>query len=339
MANIARAFNFMPSTLIQSAQVNQEFNNIVNLLNGTTSTLQTSLVNNDGVNSTLKVNQLNAAGPVLEILGASALQGRFMPNAFFQQQFMMVLGPTGAFGSLPAISLGNNGFVYGHTSSDPPLATSGFSVYGTGSNNLFVLHTASAMTGAALSLYQFPDVLQKASWSANGKLRLRAGFGTTQPGSFMVVGGLNNQDFGTRQSAATGSESTLLSQSFVANFLSADGEHLVAEYAGFFANNANNKRIRLTFAGTQIFDSGTFAFTNQQWNIKITIIRISATNVKSIVSFNSGNTTVASASIVTYNNFAITFSLINSLISLGTGTLLGDVTQEFVNFYKYGNSA
>lgn len=334
MSNIARAYNFMPATLIQSAQVNQELNNLVNLLNGTTSNLETVLVNNDAVNSTLRLNQL-AAGPVLSILGASALQGRFMPNAFLQQQFMMVLGPTGSFGSLPAISLGNNGFVYGHTSSDPPLATSGFSVYGTGSNNLFVIHAASALVGSAFTIYQFPDVVQKATWAGNGKLRIRAGFGVTQPGSFTVVGGHLSGDFGTRQSAATGSESTLLSQSIVANVFGVDGEYCVGEYAGFFANNANNKRLRLTYAGTQIFDSGTFAFTNQQWNIKVTIIRISATNVKSIVTFNSGNTTVASATIVNYNNFAVTHSFINTLVSLGTGTTLGDVTQEFFNLHKY----
>ena len=336
MANIARAFNFMPSTLIQSAQVNQELNNLVNLLNGTTSNLQTKLVNNDPANSTLSVDQLNV-GPTLELKFAGAVQGRFMPNAFLQQQYAMILGPTGSFGALPAISLGNNGFVYGHTSSDPPLATSGFSLYGTGTNNLFVLHGAAGLTGSAMSVYQFPDVVQKATWLSNGKLKLRAGYGATQPGAFVTVGGLTNQDFTTRQSPATGVESTLLSQSFVSNMLGADGEHLICEYAGFFANNGNNKRLRFTFAGTSILDTTLVAIVNQPWKVKITIIRISGTNVKVIAELKAGNSFVATTTLISYSTFAVTFNILNSIVSLGTGTALGDVTQEFVNFYKYGN--
>ena len=72
MSTIARLFDFVPGTIIRSSEVDSEFNQIVNLLNGTTTNIQTFLQLSDATLPTLKVNQTvtGVASSIISLLAA-----------------------------------------------------------------------------------------------------------------------------------------------------------------------------------------------------------------------------------------------------------------------------
>jgi hypothetical protein len=70
MATLARLYDFTPGSVIRSSEVDDEFNQIINLLNGTTTSVQAFLQLSDPTLATLKVNQsvTGAAASVLSLL-------------------------------------------------------------------------------------------------------------------------------------------------------------------------------------------------------------------------------------------------------------------------------
>jgi len=58
MATLARLFDFTPGTIIRSSEVDSEFNQIINLLNGTSTNVQEFLQLSDATLPALKVNQV-----------------------------------------------------------------------------------------------------------------------------------------------------------------------------------------------------------------------------------------------------------------------------------------
>src|SRR5215468_2161092 len=60
MAVLVRLFNFIPNTLIQSGQVNPEFNQLVDILAGNSTTKNAVMQFNDAAIPVLELNQLGA---------------------------------------------------------------------------------------------------------------------------------------------------------------------------------------------------------------------------------------------------------------------------------------
>src|SRR5262249_15080734 len=67
MALLTRLFTFAPSTVIVSDQVNQEFNQLVNILNGTSTNKDALIKFNDATNFAFRVDQVGA-GPIQQWL-------------------------------------------------------------------------------------------------------------------------------------------------------------------------------------------------------------------------------------------------------------------------------
>lgn len=75
MATLARLNDFTPGTVIVSQEVDDEFNQLVNLLNGTTTTLQTILQLDDNALSVLKLNQVKAlSGSIIQEWQSNGVQ-------------------------------------------------------------------------------------------------------------------------------------------------------------------------------------------------------------------------------------------------------------------------
>jgi hypothetical protein len=72
-------------------------------------------------------------------------------------------------------------------------------------------------------------------------------------------------------------EDTLFTRALAANVLATNNQRIRVEINGSFAANANNKRLRLKFGATTIFDSGAIAPNGLVWSMETIIVRLSAT--------------------------------------------------------------
>lgn len=79
---------------------------------------------------------------------------------------------------------------------------------------------------------------------------------------------------------STTTEADAYVKSIVANSLAANGDQIEAEFSGIFAANANLKYLKITFAGTTIWDSGDINQNGESWTIRVTIMRQNSTTVK-----------------------------------------------------------
>lgn len=94
-------------------------------------------------------------------------------------------------------------------------------------------------------------------------------------------------EFGDAATAGTARE-TLYQYSMPTGILDHTGDKITAEYAGVFAANGNSKRVYVSFAGTDILDSGALTENATHWHAKITIVRASNTVARVIGDFASG---------------------------------------------------
>jgi hypothetical protein len=83
------------------------------------------------------------------------------------------------------------------------------------------------------------------------------------------------------------SRETLKTYAMPTGVLDHTGDKITTEYAGTFAANGNPKRIYVSFAGTDIGDSGALTENATDWQAKVTIIRASSTEARAAVSFAS----------------------------------------------------
>lgn len=107
----------------------------------------------------------------------------------------------------------------------------------------------------------------------------------TSAGSIAKIGG-TIKDHYADVGSTTGGETDIYTYTTPANTISTDGDKIIATYSVNFANNANNKQIKVYFAGTQILDTGTLgaAYANQSWRIDVLIIRTSSTTARACAS-------------------------------------------------------
>lgn len=141
-----------------------------------------------------------------------------------------------------------------------------------------------------------------------------------------AMGGVIFTSTTTTGNVTTG-EDTLFTTSIPANTLNSNKDTLVATCAGTFGASINNKRIRVRFGSTLIFDSGALAITAAtSWVVELEIIRTGAATQKCNVRLNT-----SSAALSAYANYTVsteTLSNANNLDVTGEGTATNDIVGE-----------
>jgi hypothetical protein len=124
-------------------------------------------------------------------------------------------------------------------------------------------------------------------------------------------------------------EDDLRTYSVPAATLAVDGDHLAFEAAGTFAATANNKRIKVKFGATTIFDTGVLAITAAgDWYVSGLIIRTGAATQKCVAHWTC--TDAALPVKPDYTTAAETLSGAVTLKLTGEATANNDVVQELL---------
>lgn len=132
----------------------------------------------------------------------------------------------------------------------------------------------------------------------------------------------------TQTGNGAGVETDLFSVSIAGATLAADGDTIDFFGAGTFGAVASiDKRLRVKFGGTTIFDSGALAVTSLQWRLEGQIIRTGAATQKVVCQIlTSGTTTLFSP--VSFTSPTETLSGAVTLKVTGAGTNASDVVGE-----------
>jgi hypothetical protein len=108
--------------------------------------------------------------------------------------------------------------------------------------------------------------------------------------------------------------------------LGTDGDSLKVEYGGIYAANGNNKRVYVSFGGTDIVDSTTLTENDKHWDIDLTILRKDSATVRCISEFIADGV----AAKIKYTEITgLTLSAVNDLkLEATTSGAAGDVTAK-----------
>lgn len=160
---------------------------------------------------------------------------------------------------------------------------------------------------------------------ASGRMRTRLGVTTA---TTVKTGGASYQNF-TQTGNTAATETDCFSHSVAANTLGSDGDTLNFSACGTFAATAStDKRIRVKFGATTIYDSGTLAITTaNNWSLSGMIIRTGATTQKCFVSITSSSSVLTGSN--SYSTAAETLSGAVTFKLTIQGTNASDVVGEF----------
>jgi hypothetical protein len=155
-------------------------------------------------------------------------------------------------------------------------------------------------------------------------LQLQAG---ASAGTIVKAGGVLFDHYADANNVGAG-ETDLHSYPVPGSTLNAIAEKIRAIYGGLFAATANNKTLKVYFAGIVIFDSGALAITTlQDWEIHVFIIRTGADTARALVSITSSSSLIPGSANET-DLTGITFTNANTLKVTGTGGADNDVTAK-----------
>lgn len=125
------------------------------------------------------------------------------------------------------------------------------------------------------------------------------------------------------------SETDLFTDSVAVNTLIADKDRIVAEYAGTIATTGGNKRLRVYFGGTGIYDSTALAITTTtSWVIHVTIMRTGSSTARAIVRAFSGDSHLV-ANVTQTDLTGLDFTATNIIKITGTGGASTDISAKF----------
>jgi hypothetical protein len=129
----------------------------------------------------------------------------------------------------------------------------------------------------------------------------------------------------------TTTETDLYSDTLAAGRLAANGEKIDAEYSGTFVSSATaTRQIKVKFAGTTIFDTGTLTLSlSAAWVCYVTLIRVSSTVVRYSVSFTTEGAALAAYTAVGELT-GLTLSGTNVLKATGQAAGVGAATNDIV---------
>lgn len=246
MALLVRLFDFTPGTPILSADVDSEFNQIVNILSGVSTTKHAVIKFDHAAIAVLELNQVNAGG-----------------SAVIQQWK-------------------NNGVIKASVDKDGNFSISALiATLNSASTAPATLRQDNATTGPILDLINSAGI-SVVKVNNKGVIQGISGNGAIGTALMPMVGQLANR-FTDVNNAAGGAETDLNSFIIPGNTLSSNGEYLIVEFSGTFGGTTENRQVRLRFDGQLIFDTGLLnnvAHNNKTWNAKCLLIRTSATGVR-----------------------------------------------------------
>jgi len=140
-------------------------------------------------------------------------------------------------------------------------------------------------------------------------------------------------NYGTAANALA-AETILLTQTLLANTLSANGQYIEIIAFGKLAANANSKEIKLKIGATTILDTGAVLANAGSWQIKSTIVRVAAASLKCSSTILSSNALVLPSStyVLAVENTAVDLNV----FCTGTGVANNDIVQEglIIKFYN-----
>lgn len=124
-------------------------------------------------------------------------------------------------------------------------------------------------------------------------------------------------------------EDDLRTYSVPAATLAVNGDHLVWEAAGTFAGTANDKRVKVKFGATTMFDTGVLAITAAgDWQVNGLVIRTGAATQRCVARFTSTDAALPTAT--DYTTAAETLSGAITLKLTGEATANNDIVQELL---------
>lgn len=160
------------------------------------------------------------------------------------------------------------------------------------------------------------------SLAVTGALAIRAGLSS---GTIAKVGGVINSSVTQTGNVGTGEDDLFLFE-VPANTLAADKASLYAVASGTFAANANNKRIRVRFGGTSIFDTTALALNAGDWQIETRIFRTGTSSQKCVTTIRTSNSSLVSTT--DYTTAAVDLSTALELKITAEATSNNDVVGE-----------
>lgn len=130
----------------------------------------------------------------------------------------------------------------------------------------------------------------------------------------------------TAVSNVNAGETTLMNYTLQANMLGNNGDYIDIDAYGTFAANANNKRIRLYFGATVIFDTTAIAANAGSWWIKGKIAREALADQQAITSIISSNALVTPTTSFTDPSESLGGTVLIKVTGLGVAS--NDITQQ-----------
>jgi hypothetical protein len=159
-------------------------------------------------------------------------------------------------------------------------------------------------------------------FEVSGSTAVKAG---TSTGQIARVGGTIKTDTATTGNVGTGDD-TLQTYSVPANTLATNGDTLSGTCSGTFAATANNKRLRVKFGATTIFDSGAIAWNTGDWVLQFEIVRTGGTTQKAFGKLSTSNSTLYS--FADYSTATETLTGAVTLLVTGEATADNDIVKQ-----------
>lgn len=120
----------------------------------------------------------------------------------------------------------------------------------------------------------------------------------------------------------------LMSISIAAGLLTSNGDQLEVHAAGSYANNANNKEVKLLLGTTALVATGAAAQQNGDWQVRATIMRTAAATQRVIATHNTGASTGVTK--ITYTAGTEDFTTALTLKLTGEATTTDDITCKML---------
>lgn len=138
-------------------------------------------------------------------------------------------------------------------------------------------------------------------------------------------------DHYTNAGNVTTGETDLYSDTIAANQLASNGQEISAEYGGVYVSSGTaTRQIKIYFGGTVIFDTGALTLSlSAAWTAYVSIIRVSASIVRHMISFTTEGAALAAYTAVGEVT-GLTLTNTNILKITGQAAGIGAATNDIV---------
>lgn len=341
--------DFIPNTLIESQQVDNELNQLVNALSGVSTNKDILLKYSHATDPVLRVDQLGA-GVIQQWLQNSVEKARILNDgSLFTPALrdsngneLLILTATGsAVNELTLVNAATgNGPTLSATGGDSNVGIN-INPKGTGEISLGgPLNVTGASSGSAnlIEVFETGDGTARSRLTPDGKFQTRAGNGATPATSFLTLGGLYNVNFTPVGNVGSG-EDDLMTKTVESNVLGEDGDSLLIYAWGTSAANTNSKTIRPYYGGA--LDARTVNFNAVgTWEVFLIVTRNSSTQARYFSRTAWWNSGVATPIVDfgTQGTISVTHSSTNVCKVTGEATSTDDIVQNGFIMLKFSTT-